>query len=169
MWETQKLELIEGDLIERASKNRSHVNTMIFVMKWLIEVFGAYRVTPEAPIDVAADDNSTSEPEPDLAVLARPCTAYETSNPPPSEVRLVVEISDTSLSFDRNTKARLYARAAIAEYWVVDVVRRRIVVHRDPRGGVYLSVQSYGSGESIEPLAAPGKSFPVDDAFGGKP
>jgi Uma2 family endonuclease len=167
--DTRRLELIEGDLIEKMSKNRPHVNTMIFVREWLIGVFGLRHVTPEAPIDVAADDNPTSEPEPDLAVLAQPCTAYETSNPLPSDVRLVVEISNSTLGFDRNTKSRLYARAGIVEYWVVDVTGRRIVVHCDPQDGVYSDVKLYSAGESIEPLSAPGKAFPVDDAFGGKP
>ena len=56
--------------------------------------------------------------------------------------------------------------------WVVDIAGHRIVVHRDPRGGLYESITSYGLGESFEPLSAPGKYFRVDDAFpdpaGGK-
>ena len=165
LWERERLELIEGDLISRMGKKRPHVTTMILVMKWLVDVFGALYVTPEAPIDVAPEDNPTNEPEPDLAVLVQPCSAYETSNPQPSDVRLVVEISDTTLAFDKKIKARLYARAGIVDYWVVDVTGRRIVVHRDPQGGAYADVTSYGPGEAIEPLSAAGRSFKVDDAF----
>ena len=164
MWNADKLELIEGDLIDRMKK-RPHVTTMILVMKWLVEVFGALYITPEAPINVAPEDNPTNEPEPDLAVLARPCTFYKTLNPEPSDIRLIVEISDTTLAFDKGVKGRLYARAGIMEYWVVDVAGERVLVHRNPQNDAYADIKSYGAGESIEPLSAPGKSFPVEDAF----
>jgi Uma2 family endonuclease len=168
LWEREKLELIEGDLISKVSKNRPHITVMVFVMKWLTTVFDALYITPEAPIDVSPEDNPTSEPQPDLAVLTQPCSAYQTANPGPAEVRLLVEISDTTLAFDLGIKARLYARAGIAEYWVVDVTGRRIIVHRSPSNGVYETVTSHLAGESIEPLSAPGKSFSVDDAFPNK-
>jgi Uma2 family endonuclease len=165
LWECESLELIEGDLIDKMGKKRPHVNVTILLMKWLVGVFGALQVTQEAPIDVLPEDNPTSEPQPDLAVIAQPCLVYEDANPGPSDVRLIVEISDTTLAFDLRIKLRLYARAGIEEYWVVDVVGRRIVVHRSPRDGVYGDVASYRSGESIEPLSAPGRRFSVDDAF----
>lgn len=165
LWERERLELIEGELISRMGKKRPHVNAMIFVMKWLTDVFGPLYVTPEAPIDVLPEDNPTNEPEPDLVVLKQPCSDYESANPGPSDVRLLVEISDTTPAFDLGTKARLYARAGILEYWVVDVVGRRIVVHRDPRAGAFENVAPYREGESIAPLSAPGRSFPVEDAF----
>jgi Uma2 family endonuclease len=148
LWEQQHLELIEGDLIDKMGKKRPHVNVTILMMEWLVSVFGARQVTQEAPIDVSPEDNPTSEPEPDLAVLGRPCLAYEDANPGPADVRLIVEISDTTLAFDVGVKARLYARAGIAEYWVVDVAGRRIVVHRAPRDGVYDDVASYRSGKA---------------------
>ena len=168
LWEGQRLELIEGDLIDKMGKKRPHVNVTILVKQWLVSVFGELQVTQEAPIDVSPEDNPTSEPEPDLAVLAQLCLAYEDANPGPSDVRLIVEIADTTLAFDTRIKALLYARAGIEEYWVVDVAGRRIVVHRDPGDGVYGSVASYGAGESIQPLSAPGRRFSVDDAFQGR-
>jgi Uma2 family endonuclease len=165
LWDTGKLELIEGDLIDRMGKKRPHVTTMILVMEWLAAVFGQRHVTPEAPIDVAPEDNPTSEPQPDLAVLAKPCSEYKTSNPEPAGIRLVVEISDTTLNFDKGVKARLYARAGIVEYWVVDIAGRRILVHRDPQGNAYADIKAYGVSESIELLSAPGRPFPVSEAF----
>ena len=165
LWERERLELIEGELISRMGKKRPHVNVMILVMEWLSGVFGARYVNPEAPIDVSPEDNPTNEPEPDLVVLKQPCSAYESTNPGPSDVRLVVEISDTTLAFDLGTKARLYARAGIPEYWVVDVVGRSIIVHRNPLAGAFENVTSYREGESIAPLSATDRSFHVDDAF----
>ena len=71
LWDTGKLELIEGDLIDRMGKKRPHVTTMILVMEWLAAVFGQRHVTPEAPIDVAPEDNPASEPEPPSHSAAR--------------------------------------------------------------------------------------------------
>src|SRR5256885_13405791 len=67
----QHLELIEGDLINKMGKKRPHVNSLTLMMAWLIQVFGARFVQPEAPIDVAPEDNPTNEPEPDCIVLTR--------------------------------------------------------------------------------------------------
>jgi Uma2 family endonuclease len=169
LWEREKLELIEGDLISKMGKNWPHVNATALVMKWLAAVFGPLHAIQDAPLDVSPEDNPTNEPEPDLMVLKQPCSAYDSANRGPSDVRLLVEISDSTLAFDLGIKARLYARAGIGEYWVVDVAGRRIIVHRSPRAGVYEAVTSYRTGESIEPLFAPGKFFSVDDAFPGLP
>jgi len=167
LWNNENLELIEGDLIDRMEKILPHVDTMMLVLEWLIGVFGIRYIAPEATVDVAPEDNPTSEPEPDLAVLAQPRSAYRGENPKPADIRLLVEISDTTLAFDRKVRAGLYARAGIAEYWVVDVVGRRVVVHRDPGGEGWGEVTSHGPGESIEPLSALGRRFLVDDAFPG--
>ena len=81
-------------------------------------------------IDVAPEDNPTNEPEPDLVVLAKPSGEYRERNPRPSDLRLVVEISDSTLGFDLTVRAELYARAGIIEYWVVYVAARRLIVLR---------------------------------------
>src|SRR5262249_5538082 len=132
---------------------------------WLVRVFGEAHVNPEAPIDVAPEDNPTNEPEPDLVVLAKPSREYQIANPRPEDLRLVVEISGTTLGFDLTTKAELYARAGIVEYWVVDLAARRLVVHRGPRNGLYQSVTVYGEDEAVSPLASPAHEFRVAQAF----
>src|ERR1700722_12066850 len=80
LWEREKLELIEGDLINKMSKNRPHVTVMLSVMEWLVAVFGLRHLTPEAPIDVSPEDNPPSEPQPDLVVIANPYPAYASAN-----------------------------------------------------------------------------------------
>ena len=161
----QKLELIEGELIDKMGKKRPHVNSVTLLMKLLVGIFGADLVNPEAPIDVSPEDNPTSEPEPDLIVLKRDLSHFKSENPRPQDLHLVVEVADSTLGFDLTTKARLYARAGIVEYWVLDVAGRRMLVHRDPREGRYLSVVEYGNKESVSPLAAPGSSLRISDAF----
>jgi Uma2 family endonuclease len=165
VWGQQKLELVEGELISKMGKKRPHTNALIFVLAWLVRVFGEQYVNPETPIDVAPEDNPASEPEPDLVVLAKPSREFGSANPRPGDLRLVVEISDSTLGFDLTTKAGLYARAGIVEYWVVDVVARRLVVHRDPGKGLYQSVTVYNDRESVSPLAAPGSEFRVGEAL----
>jgi len=166
IWAQQHLELIEGELLSKMGKKRPHTNVMVIMHAWLLRVFGEQYVNQEAPIDVAPEDNPTNEPEPDLIVLTKPSREFK-DNPQPSDLRLVVEISDSTLGFDLTTKARLYARARIVEYWVVDIPGRRIIVHRDPPEGQYRSVIAYAEQESVKPLASPDGEFPVGSAFAG--
>src|SRR5713226_9282575 len=124
----QKLELIEGELINKMAKGRPHVNSLVLLQAWLINVFGARQVNPETSIDVAPEDNPTSEPEPDLIVLKSDLSYFPRENPGPQDLALVIEIADTSLGFDLTTKAALYARAGIVDYWVLDIPGRRMIV-----------------------------------------
>jgi hypothetical protein len=107
------------------------------------------------PIDVAPEDNPTSEPEPDVIVLTRPLTEFTTASPRPEEIRLLVEVSDATRFFDRGIKADLYARAEIVEYWSLDLVKRELSVFREPVSGSYQKVTVYGEAESVASLAAP--------------
>jgi Uma2 family endonuclease len=164
VWDLQHYELVDGELVSKMGKKRPHTNTLTALFEWLLEVFGKGYVQPEAPIDVAPEDNPTNEPEPDLIVLVKPFREYRTGNPKPADLRLVIEVADSTLGFDLREKATLYARAGISDYWVVDVVGRRIIVHRDPHGE-YRSVVSYQEHESVSPFAAPGHAFAVREAF----
>ena len=161
-FEKKKAELIEGDLIEKMGKKRPHSESWEAVARWLFGVFSI--VNSETSIDVSPEDNPTSEPEPDLIVLKH---RVRYANPKPEDLLLVVEISDSSLRFDLTVKAGLYARAGILDYWVVDVLGRRIGIHRDPQSGVYQSIKWYEVGETVSPLAAPLARFAVTDAFPG--
>src|ERR1700685_3649242 len=93
-WDRRQLELVAGELISKLGKKRPHVNALVAVQAWLVRTFGEQFVNPEAPIDVAPEDNPTNEPEPDLVVLARPIREVMGGNPRPADIRLVVELSD---------------------------------------------------------------------------
>ena len=161
----ERVELVEGELIIKMPKNRPHVNSATLLHEYFLDAFGRRVVNAEAPIDVAPQDNPTSEPVPDLIVLRETLDHYQ-SNPRPADLRLVVEIADTSLEYDLTIKAALYARAGIAEYWVVDLAGRRLIVHREPQpDGRYGSITAYSEAESVSPLAAPQSQFRVSDAF----
>ena len=162
----QHLELIEGELINKMGKNWPHVSAVTLLKAWLVSVFGVPFVVQEAPIDVSPEDNPTNEPEPDVIVLTGEVTSFAPSGQPrPDDIRLVVEVADTTLHFDLTVKASLYARAGIMEYWVLDVTGRRLIVHREPQKGVYSSVLAFNEQEEIAPLAAPQAKLRFTDMF----
>jgi len=161
----QRLELIEGEVLDKMGKKRPHGNSLKLLRRWLDVVFGWRLVDHEMPIDVAPEDNPSNEPEPDLIVLKRDMSDFTKENPRPEDLQLVVEVADSSLGLDLTTKAALYARAGIVEYWVLDVAGRRLIVHRDPQAGRYRSVVAYGEHESVAPLGAPESFLRVGDVF----
>ena len=163
----QRLELVEGELISRMGNKQPHVIAVALLRHWLVGIYGGRKVLQASPIDVAPEDNPTNEPEPDLIVLKRDISHFTKENPRPEDLVLVIEVADSTLGFDLTTKAALYARAGIVDYWVLDIAARRMIVHRDPQGGRYLSVAAYACDESVAPLAAPDSYLRIGDAFPG--
>ena len=155
-------ELIDGELIDKKmGKNNPHVVAALLMHEWLVGIFGFRRVHKEDPVNV----DEHNEPEPDLVVFRAPLQASG-RKPQPEDVLLVVEVAASSLAMDRSIKADLYACAGIPDYWVLDVNRRRMIVHREPKDGKYASVVAYSEDESVAPLAAPESAFRVAVAFG---
>ena len=161
LWDYERLELIEGDLIQKMSKKPRHSIVLALLYERLAGVFGMRLVNQERTIDVSPEDNPTNQPEPDLIVLTRAVSSY----PKPADLQLVVEVADSTLRFDLSIKAALYARAGIREYWVVDIAGRCIVVHRDPAEGRYGSIAAYSEDETVSPLAKPGQSLRISEIF----
>ena len=166
LWDGEHLELIDGELINKMGKNDPHLWTVMVLHEWLVSVFGFRCVLKEDPIDVAPEDNEHSEPEPDLVVLRQPRTRPK-MKARPTDILLIVEVADSTRSFDLTKKADLYARAGIADYWVFDTNKREIIVHQDPISGKYTSIAVYRSDETVAPLAAPQQGFKIRDAFDG--
>ena len=111
------------------------------------------------------DGQETAPCERAVPVLNRDISNFTSAKPRPEDLHLVVEVADTTPAFDLTTKAALYARAGIVEYWVLDVIGRRMVVHRNPQLGRYALIMAYGEQESVAPLAAPQSEFRVSNAF----
>jgi Uma2 family endonuclease len=160
----ERLELIDGELLRKMGKNNPHVWTVMLLHKWLQSAFGFDRVSKEDPINVADGDNEHNEPEPDLVVLRQP-RSPDKMKPSPDNLLLVIEVADSTRSFDLTKKADLYARAGIQDYWVFDTNRRELIVHREPSDGKYNSVAVSRGDESIAPLAAPQLQLKVSAAF----
>lgn len=161
--ESGHFELIEGELYNKMGKKRLHTMALTLVRIWLSRTFGDVFVDTKPSIDVAPEDNPTSEPEPDAIVLTKPTWEFVT-NPKPAEIRLVVEVADSTLSFDKKTKAGLYARAGIAEYWVLDANAHSLIVHLTPANGAYQSIKTFAEGDRAESNAV-GTPFRVSSLF----
>lgn len=160
-----KLELIEGEVFEKMSQNEPYIRAILLAQYKFLQVYGSSRLVC-VQIPLILGDNS--KPEPDIAIVQG-----ELGDPdalPATTAELVVEISDATLRADQTTKAALYARAQIAEYWIVNLVDRTLEVRRQPFeqtdalfGWNYRSTQILLPGESVSPLRAPGNSVKVDE------
>ena len=127
-------------------------------MQIVLHIFGAERIQIQSPVEVANPDRKSNFLEPDIAVLKENSPDYETRHPQGSELLLIVEVAETSLSRDTTTKRDLYARAGVPEYWVLDLESRRVVVHSAPAEGQYTQISELKDNES---LAFESHSIPV--------
>jgi Uma2 family endonuclease len=152
---TGRYELIEGEIVTKMGQGPHHAYVIIRLTAWLFALFGPDYARFQLPIRLPAPDGETSEPEPDAAVLIRPAADFVDETPEVAAVLLVVEVSDATLRFDRNTKAALYARVGIPEYWVIDIEGHQLFVHRQPAPAGYAEVAAYSGEEEVAPLARP--------------
>jgi Uma2 family endonuclease len=129
-----RTELIDGEIIEMAPIGAPHAG----ITKRLIDIF-ARQIGNAAIID-AQDPvvlGTSSEPQPDLALLRPREDFYVKSHPRSGDVLLLIEISDTTLTYDRDTKIPLYAQAGVREVWLIDINGRHLDVYRQPEEGRY--------------------------------
>ena len=161
---TGRYELINGDIVEKMSQNPPHMITVMLFTAWLMRVFGMDHVFCQGTLNIEMPGEAqTNAPEPDVMALRRAVTAFGSRLPVPADVALLIEVSDTTLRFDLNGKALLYARAGIEDYWVADVVGRRIVAHRGPTSAGYADVTEYSADALLAPLAYPDALARVSD------
>jgi len=157
--------LIDGEILEMPVPNPPHSTAKSLTEEALRAIFGVgFVVRPENPLVLGR----STDPVPDLAVVTGSIRDYARAHP--STAVLVVEVADSSLDFDTGDKASLYASAGIGDYWVVDLVNRRLIVFRGPRadavkpfGFTYANVTEYHLGQSVAPLAAPGSAIVIAD------
>jgi Uma2 family endonuclease len=160
------IELIDGEIIQMPQAGPPHVVSVDMVQEVLLAIFPRQRywVRVQAALDMGPD----SELGPDVAVVDGPRSSYTTRTP--TTALLVVEVSDTTLSIDRGRKSRVYARAGIADYWVVNLNARQLEVHRRPvadatvpEGHRYDEITVLDETATVSPLAAPQAVIRVAD------
>lgn len=143
--EDERLELIEGEILEMTPQNPRHAATVTLVYEALEDVLvPGYSLRGQLPLALGED----SEPEPDIAVVEGGPREYLQSHP--RTAGLVVEVADSSLPFDRGRKLSLYARNGIAELWIVNVAAGHVEVHRQPEGEDFRERAILTPGERID-------------------
>lgn len=149
---SERVQLIEGDIVTMTPQNSPHAATIGKTQRILERLYGPnVWVRVQMPLIIDPD----SEPEPDLAVVSGAPTDYVTEHP--RTALLVVEVSDTTLPLDRDRKRTIYAHAGIPEYWIVNLSEHCLEVYRDPvalpdQPGSYRSSQTLSPSEHLSPI-----------------
>ena len=163
--EDDPIELLDGLLLVKEPQSSPHRTAVLLVAKALEAAFGeGWFVQTQSPI--VLDDRS--EPEPDVCVVRGAPRDYVDAHP--ARPALIVEVAHSGLGLARGRKAAAYARAGVADYWIVNLVERTLEVHREPaRPGParghwgYAVVETLVAGDTIAPLAAPSASLRIAD------
>jgi Uma2 family endonuclease len=160
----QRYELIDGDLINKMGQGSRHAFGIRLCGDWLSGIFEPRRVQIQLPMEAADDERKLSLPEPDVAVLAEWKIDYKDRHPYGHEILLAIEIADTTARFDLTRKAIMYARAGVREYWVLDLIRRLLHVHRQPEGALYRQIHIYSENEMVS-MEGRSETVRVGDLF----
>jgi Uma2 family endonuclease len=161
--EDDRVELIGGEVVEMSPVGGRHAKCVTELTRVLVSLFGDdVRVSPQNPVRFGEDE----EPQPDVAVLRAGERYRAGALPTPEDVLLLIEVADTSLAYDREVKLPLYARAEIAEVWIVDLNGGIIERYTEPSEEGYRLARRAGRGETLESAVLPALTLPVDAALG---
>jgi Uma2 family endonuclease len=156
-----RVELIEGELVAMAPIGSEHIASTNALNRLLVLAVGDRGIVSVGnPVRL----NRHSEPQPDFAIL-KPRDDYRKTLPRPEDTMLAVEVSNTSLEYDRKVKLALYARGGIPEVWIVNLEAQEVEVHRSPAADNYTSVTRAGRSDDLTIEALPGVLIPVDLIF----
>ncbi len=144
---SDRVELLDGEIVEMSPQKSRHATAVTLVadrLHLVAQAIGGCSVRAQMPLALSAQ----SEPEPDVAIVEGAPRDYRDRHP--STARLVIEVSDTTLAYDRGRKLAAYARAGIAEYWVLDLPGAALEVYRQPEGERYAHTQRLVDGEQVQ-------------------
>lgn len=158
-----RIELLDGEIIEMSPIGSLHVRCVNFLSEFLTRNASAeFIVSVQNPI--VATDNS--EPQPDIALLHRRPDLYIGSLPTGADVALVIEVADSTVTFDRSRKIPKYAAAGITEAWLVDLESDHIEIHTAPKSSAYGLVKIYLRGEEVVSETLPQLKLAADAILG---
>jgi Uma2 family endonuclease len=161
--EDDRVELIEGKVIEMAAIGSRHAST-VKRLNALLQVLSPDRAIVGVQDAVRLDEYS--EPQPDLSLLRPRLDFYREGHPKPDDVFLLIEVADSSSDYDHQIKLPLYARAGIVEVWIVDLETKAVGVYRQPSEDAYALEQDFTRDEMISPEVFPDPRFAVAEIFG---
>lgn len=158
-----RTELINGEVIEMSAMGVRHRAAVNRASDLLVPMFkGKAQISVQLPVRL----NDFNEPQPDICFLKPRRDFYETKHPGPTDVFMVMEVSDTSLGYDRDVKLGVYAAARVPEVWIEDLVNQTLMVFRDPSRKAYKTSLNFRRGESVSLLAFPEIPIAVSDLLG---
>ena len=158
-----RVQLIDGVIFDMPPIGPEHAASVAEVNRIFLTGLGeTIIVRGQSPLRL----DTGSEPEPDLAVVRYRPDKYRRAHPAPADVLLVIEVSESTLTFDQQTKGLRYAQAGILDYWIANLTDKQIEVHRDPTPDGYKTVQVLKPGDVIRPLAFPEFEVAVSDILG---
>ncbi|MFL6601440.1 MAG: Uma2 family endonuclease [Steroidobacteraceae bacterium] len=147
-----RVELIEGEIIDMPPIGSGHGGTVMQLSELLQDAArGRAKVWIQSEIRLS----DISEPQPDFALIKGRADFYKKQHPGPADTFLVIEVSESSLRYDLQVKAPLYARHGIPEYWVIDLPGRQVRFFRSPQAGQYTDVTSSATPGVVAPAALP--------------
>lgn len=154
----ERVELIDGDIVTMSPIGPSH-NRVVYELSQVLRSISTndYAVLTQSSLELG----NNNQPQPDIMVVDELGDEYWTRNPMATDVKLVVEVSESTLEYDRKVKCFLYASAGIKEYWIVNLIDRLLEVYREPLGAIYQNTSIYSIDQAIEPLYAQGKLIPI--------
>ncbi len=161
--EDERVELLEGVIVRLSPQKRAHARVIQQLTRVFVRCLGdEYAVLPQLPLTLGA----FSEPEPDLCVV--PAEDARSNDEHPQSALLAVEVAGASLMKDRSLKGALYARHAIAEYWIVNLRDRCVEVYRDPdpETGRYRTSLTLGPSDTLSCQSVPGLSVALAELLG---
>jgi Uma2 family endonuclease len=157
-----KVELLEGQILEMSPQQPPHAATTQIASDYLRELV-ADKATIRVQLPITLRPNS--EPEPDIAVVRIDSQRYLNNHPIPDDIFLLVEVADSTLNRDRKRKARTYANAKIADYWVLDVNARAVYVFREPGNDGYVQEFLLDENATLSLVAFPEVEVRVKELF----
>ncbi len=162
--EDDRVELIEGEITQMNPIGSRHMACV----KRIVDCFLALQVEKKALMNIQDPIrlDEFNEPEPDVALLKPRADFYENQHPGPADALLIVEVSDTSLAYDRDVKVPLYARFGIPEFWIADVENKIVTVYRAPSPRGYEEMKTFRAGQTLSPLAFPELNMAVESIVG---
>ena len=161
--EDSRVELLEGEIIVMPPIDSSHSGRINVLMACFTPFLGNSAIlTVQNPVRL----NDFSEPQPDLMLLRFREDYYVKSHPTPDDVLILIEISNTTLAYDRGVKLHYYALAGIPEVWVIDLNAELIEQYTRPENGAYGEIKKIGRGASISATLMPSVTLKADQILG---
>ena len=158
-----RVELIDGEIIEMSPMGTRHISC---VMRATQAFSGAFKGKAMVSVQLPLRLSNYTEPEPDLTLLKSRADFYAAQKPAAKDAYLVLEVSDTTLDFDRNVKLPRYAAAGILEVWIANLQEDLLLVYREPSGNSYKTNRILRRGDPISVAAFPEVVFKVEDFLG---